>query len=39
MRTAEVLKSLSDMYGMLEAELSKELYLNRLNWLVTGDFT
>lgn len=39
MRTAEVLKSLSDIYGMLEDELSKELYLNRLNWLVTGDFT
>lgn len=39
MQTAEVLKGLGDIYGMFEDELSRELYLNRLNWLVTGDFT
>lgn len=39
MQSAELLGSLGDVYAMLEDSLSRELYLNRLNWLVTGDFT
>lgn len=33
-----ILKNIKDIYTMLEDDLSKELYLNRLNWLVTGDY-
>lgn len=39
MQPVELLGSLSDIYGMFEDELSRELYLSRLKWLVTGDFT
>lgn len=31
-------KNIKDIYGMFEDDLSRELYLNRLNWLVTGDY-
>lgn len=31
-------EDIKNIYGMLEDDLSKELYLNRFNWLVTGDY-
>lgn len=39
MRPVELLESLNDIYGMFGDELSRELYLDRLNWLVTEDYT
>lgn len=38
MNAEDMMKNLSDIYGMLEDDLSKEIYLNRFNWLVTGDY-
>lgn len=32
------LKNIRDIYEMLEDKLSRELYIARLNWLMTGDF-
>ena len=38
METAEMIRNLGEIYEMLGDELSKQRYLDRLNWLVTGDF-
>ncbi len=38
MQPDEFIQGLKDVYEMLEDQLSKELYLDRLNWLVTGNF-
>lgn len=38
MNRGKTLKNIKNIYEMLEDDLSKELYLNRLNWLVTGDY-
>lgn len=32
------LKNIKDIYEMFEDKLSKELYISRLNWLMTGNF-
>lgn len=38
MNESAFLKSIRDIYETFEDELSKELYINRLNWLMTGDY-
>lgn len=34
----EVMQNFKEIYAMLKDDLSRELYVNRLAWLVTGDF-
>lgn len=34
----EIIQNFKDVYHMFEDDLSKELYLNRLAWLITDDF-
>lgn len=34
----EIIQNFKDIYHMFEDDLSKELYLNRLAWLITGNY-
>lgn len=38
MSEQEVIQNFKEIYAMLKDDLSRELYVNRLAWLVTGDF-
>ncbi len=38
MNASAFLKNIRDIYEAFEDSLSKELYINRLNWLITGDY-
>lgn len=38
MNESALLKSIRNIYEALEDKMSKELYINRLNWLITGDY-
>lgn len=38
MNNIELIQNIKNIYEMFEDNLSKELYLDRLNWLITGDF-
>lgn len=38
MDSVNAIQSINAIYNMFEDELSKELYLARLNWLMTGDY-